>query len=153
MFSRILIAVTNDELAERVIGTGSALAGALGARLALVHIVDLAAASAAAATPVDIGVAPTVIQEVVEAEEETGKALLDHLAAQFPRDRVETLLREGTPVEEAVAAAAEWGADLLVVGTHGRGGLQRLVLGSVAEGVLRHAHCPVLVVPKDAEAD
>ncbi|MFN8515911.1 MAG: universal stress protein [Thermomicrobiales bacterium] len=59
---------------------------------------------------------------------------------------METLLREGAPASDIVAAAQEWQADLIVVGTHGRGGLGRLVLGSVAESVLRDAPCPVLVV-------
>ena len=43
-------------------------------------------------------------------------------------------------------AASEWGADLIVIGSHGRDGLTRALLGSVAEGVMRQAPCPVLVV-------
>lgn len=57
---------------------------------------------------------------------------------------------EGYPDEGIVQRAREWGADLIVIGSHGRKGLSRALLGSVAEHVLRHAPCPVLVVHKDA---
>ena len=57
-----------------------------------------------------------------------------------------TLLRTGVPHEEIVAAAREEGADLVVIGTHGRGGVDRLLLGSVADRVIRLAPCPVLAV-------
>ncbi len=57
-----------------------------------------------------------------------------------------TLLVNGVPHEAIVETARSVGADLIVMGTHGRSGLQRLVLGSVAENVLRHAPCPVLTL-------
>lgn len=59
-------------------------------------------------------------------------------------------LREGNPASEIVQVAGELPADLIVMGTHGRGGFRRLVLGSVAETVLRTAPCPVLTVPPRA---
>ena len=59
---------------------------------------------------------------------------------------VEYLTREGDPAAEAVRVAKETGCDLIVMGTHGRKGLGRLLLGSVAEGVLPRANCPVLLV-------
>ena len=52
----------------------------------------------------------------------------------------------GSPVGEVVKAAKDWPADLIVIGSHGRGGIRRALLGSVAEGVMRQAPCPVLVV-------
>jgi nucleotide-binding universal stress UspA family protein len=60
--------------------------------------------------------------------------------------QVERLLEEGHPAKEIVQAAKENGCDLIVMGTHGRAGLRRLLLGSVAEAVLRQAACPVLTV-------
>jgi nucleotide-binding universal stress UspA family protein len=56
-------------------------------------------------------------------------------------------VREGAPPAEIVRRAAELQADLLVLGTHGRGGFEKWALGSVAERVLRKARCPVLTVP------
>ncbi len=61
--------------------------------------------------------------------------------------RVEGRVRTGAPAREAVAEAAEWPAELVVTGSHGRGGAARALLGSVAEAVVRDAPCSVLVVP------
>jgi nucleotide-binding universal stress UspA family protein len=61
---------------------------------------------------------------------------------------IETVLREGNTAAEILDQAARMNADLLVIGTHGRSGFERLVLGSVAEKVLRKASCPVLTVPR-----
>jgi nucleotide-binding universal stress UspA family protein len=60
--------------------------------------------------------------------------------------RVEHHLREGDPATEILALAQEIGCDLIVIGTHGRTGVGRLLMGSVAEAVLRRAPCPVLTV-------
>lgn len=64
--------------------------------------------------------------------------------------KVVTAVRIGAPTEEIVRYAAEQGVDLIVVGTHGRTGVTRALLGSVAENVTRHAPCPVLTVPHGA---
>jgi len=66
--------------------------------------------------------------------------------------KVETVLREGPMVQGILEEARTRGADLIVMGTHGRGGFERLVLGSVAEKVLRKAACPVLTVPPHSTA-
>jgi nucleotide-binding universal stress UspA family protein len=62
------------------------------------------------------------------------------------RVRVEHRLAEGDPPEEILRLAAAIGCDLIVMGTHGKTGLERLLTGSVAEAVLRQARCPVMVV-------
>lgn len=66
-------------------------------------------------------------------------------AAELPRS--EQRVRMGAPAAEIVAEATEWRADLIVVGTHGRTGASRAVLGSVAEAVMRDAPCSVLMIP------
>jgi nucleotide-binding universal stress UspA family protein len=78
--------------------------------------------------------------------------LADFLAAIPALDGVPALVRAGYPSAEICAAAHEWDADLVVLGTHGRRGIPRLFLGSVAERVLRHAPCNALVVPPLAAA-
>jgi nucleotide-binding universal stress UspA family protein len=60
--------------------------------------------------------------------------------------RADVIVRVGHPVRDVVDAARRQAADLVIMGTHGRTGLQHMLLGSVAEGVLRQAPCPVLVV-------
>jgi nucleotide-binding universal stress UspA family protein len=65
------------------------------------------------------------------------------------------IIREGVADTEIIAAAKEWKADLIVLGSHNRGRFARLLLGSTAESVLRGAPCPVLVVthpPKSSNA-
>ena len=86
-----------------------------------------------------------------------GQAALDtveELAAG--RAPVETEITEGSPAKEIIQAAERQGCDLIVMGTHGRGGLDRLLLGSVAEKVVRGARIPVTTVRIDesmADAD
>lgn len=65
--------------------------------------------------------------------------------------KVTTLVEEGDPVTKIIDHAAAWEADLIVVGSHGRRGLGRLLLGSVSERVARHAPCTVEIVRLPAE--
>jgi nucleotide-binding universal stress UspA family protein len=75
------------------------------------------------------------------------RELSDFLSAEVPQAPITPCVRTGDPAHEIVAAAREWEADLIVLGTHGRQGIGRMFLGSVAETVLRHAPCAVLVIP------
>ena len=71
----------------------------------------------------------------------------------FPGLAVTGLVRAGYPAEEILAAAEEEHADMIVMGTHGRTGFDRMLFGSVAEKVVMAAACPVLTVkPKDSAA-
>jgi len=76
-------------------------------------------------------------------EDWVGKARAEGLSAR-------AALRSGVPYEEIVALARDERADLIVVGTHGRGGINRALLGSVADRVVRLAPCPVLTVREPA---
>jgi nucleotide-binding universal stress UspA family protein len=113
-----------------------ALARDYGARLVLLHV---------AAQPVIVygeGVVPPDPEEYLEAL----KKKLFALEVLDPSVRAERRLKEGDPVTEILAEARETNADLVVMGTHGRTGLGRLLMGSVAEQVVRKASCPVLTV-------
>src|SRR5438874_1488196 len=113
-----------------------ALARDYDARLVLVHV----------------AVVPVVLygEGVVPAQpEDYQEGLMRELHRLQPPDpslRVEHLLKEGDPVTEILGVAREINADLIVMGTHGRTGLERLLMGSVAERVVRRAACPVLTV-------
>lgn len=74
-------------------------------------------------------------------------ALAAFLEAEVPRVPSAPRVRMGDPAYEIVREAEEWGADLVVMGTHGRRGASRMFLGSVAETVLRNAPCAALVIP------
>ena len=86
----------------------------------------------------------TAYDEAVKksAEEELKQLIERH---SFANVRVRALVRSGYPAEEIVAAAQEENADLIVIATHGLSGWRQYFFGSVAEKVLRLAHCPVLV--------
>jgi nucleotide-binding universal stress UspA family protein len=66
--------------------------------------------------------------------------------------RVTFLVWEGDPGDSILEAARAEDADMVILGSHGRGPIGRLLLGSVSQHVVRHAHIPVVVVPRDAEA-
>jgi nucleotide-binding universal stress UspA family protein len=141
MFGRILIAVDPDHTGMPAIDVGVRLAETLGARIGLLHIVDTDLAY-----PAEGGAPP---EHLLAEERLTGREALQSLLARLPRPDAEILVREGKPADGIVAAAREWGADLIVLGTEGRKGLSRLLMGSVAEHVLRDAPCPTLVVRDD----
>ena len=71
---------------------------------------------------------------------------LDHLKARGGKAQVETLLLQGTPADEILKVAENNKCDLILMGTHGRTGIGRLLMGSVAEQIVRKATCPVLTV-------
>ncbi len=81
-----------------------------------------------------------------EEEKERLRKELEQFQVADPNVRVEYRFVDGEPATETVRAAEETGCNLIVLGTHGRTGLSRLVLGSVAEQVLRRAHCVVVTV-------
>jgi nucleotide-binding universal stress UspA family protein len=86
-------------------------------------------------------------EQTRQAEAKTREALRERIPQEFPdSDRVETLVAHGAPAPEILRIAEEKKASLIVIATHGRTGLLRLALGSVAERVIREAPCPVLVV-------
>jgi nucleotide-binding universal stress UspA family protein len=107
-------------------------------------------AGEALAMPVDVPFeeSATKLRDFVQAELES---FASNHECHIQRTRVH--LRLGAAAEEIAQLAADLDADLVVVGTHGRRGVRRFLLGSVAEGTVRLAHCPVLVVrPKDHAA-
>jgi nucleotide-binding universal stress UspA family protein len=99
---------------------------------------------------VNIAPVPIVPQalEHPRAWEETAKARLDKIARERLEGKVsyDTFVRVGDPADEIAKVADEIGADLLVIATHGRSGVPRLLLGSVAERVLRESKRPLLIV-------
>ena len=111
-----------------------------GAALHVVHVRHLNRADA------EFG-GDAVVQTFDEFAQETERQMTEFLgdtgAFCFP---VEPVFRDGKPVDEIVRYADDIGADMIIIGTHGRSGLMHIVMGSVAEGVIRNARCDVLTV-------
>lgn len=141
----VLAAVDDTDSADDVIrlaaGLGRTLPGSeQKSELHYVYVIPYAASL----TAEDLGIerARAVMEETAtRARQQFGERVVGHLA-------------NGTPWREIVQLAANIDADLLVVGSHRKSAVRRLVLGSVSEAVVRHASCPVLVArPKGHEAD
>ena len=138
-FRRILIAVDESPIAAHAADVGAQLATALGAELARVYVVDPTQTVAP-----DSGVPAA---DLIALAEKDAKRLLAGFRQRAPQGNPSLeFVAVGKPASEIVKTAKEWPADVIVIGSHGRHGLERALLGSVAEGVMRHAPCSVLVV-------
>jgi len=135
-YQNVLAATDLDEHAAPLIAAAADLAAPRG-QLVLLHVVE--------AQPVLglYGVPLRVPAEDLAAAREWAEAALTKLVG----DRGTVRVAEGRPVDRILAAEEELDPDLVVVGTHGRHGFERVALGSVAEGVVARARNPVLVVP------
>jgi nucleotide-binding universal stress UspA family protein len=138
-FSKILIAVDKGPLAGHAADVGIDLAKSLGAEMALIHVAEPPVPYASEA-----GIPPTEL--MVLAREEGQKLLWELRERRLLPLAVREFLEGGDPATEIVNAAKAWPADMIVIGSHGRRGLTRVMLGSVADAVVCHAPCPVLVV-------
>ena len=144
-----LVAIDESSFATHVLDVVCGLGGALGApaKLHIIHVIGTVRPDGISAAM------PLVTQaELLEG----GRTMLDRTttyAAEHFRGPIVGHLATGAPWREIVQMASNLRADLVVVGTAGRTGIARMALGSVAEQVVRHAGCPVLVVrPKDYHA-
>ncbi len=113
-----------------------ALARDYGAELVLTHVDE----------PSFISSGDGMTQPIPPWLEEAVLARLKAIRLTDPKIVVRHVAATGSPVEEILRVAADAKADLIVMGTHGRSGLSRVVMGSVAEGVLRGSACPVVTV-------
>src|SRR5688572_18186977 len=117
------------------------IAGPLDMKVMLLHVLE-------PMPPQVLEASPHVVIDDVESRRKEAEAYLEPVAAALRAKGVETswAIRRGRPADEILAAAKESGADLLAMATHGRTGLGRLLFGSVAEAVLRHAPVPVFMI-------
>lgn len=118
------------------------LADKYGAELHLLHTLEIHPA----VTP-DFGMGLALPRYVSESKAAAEKSLQNVVDPQWAQShKVTHAIREGSPIKEIVRYAREQGIDLIVISTHGRTGLAHVIMGSVAESVVRTAPCPVLTV-------
>jgi nucleotide-binding universal stress UspA family protein len=141
MYKRALVPLDGSSVAEAIIPFILDIAGPLDMEVILLRVVE-------PIVPIVIEGSRHVEVEDVEARRTDAEEYLAPLAVELRNKavRVESRVRRGNPADEIVAAARETGADLIAMSTHGRGGLGRLVFGSVAQAVLRHVDTPVLLM-------
>ena len=148
MFSngcRILVPVDGSDCSLRALDFAADLAAALNGEVVVCTVVELGRAAVLSG-----GEAQLVGGVLDELETEAKEILASAVARVGARAPVVSHLGEGEPVDEIDRFAGEIEPAFVVIGSHGRTGLKRLVMGSVAEGVVHGARVPVMVVPQGA---
>ena len=145
MYKRVLVPVDGSDVSEAIVPFTAEIAGPLDLDVILLFVRQTPPSRLATESPL------TTAQFVTAAR----AVATDYVAEQATRMaakgiRVEARVRSGRPVDEILAAAREEGVDMIAMTTHGRTGPGRLLFGSVAEGVLRHADVPVFLMRQTA---
>jgi nucleotide-binding universal stress UspA family protein len=146
MYSHILVPIDGSAIASRALDEALTLAHDTGTQIQALYVID--------APPVSAQASPYCYQDFHDAYAIEGKAVCAEAASRMERTDfrgstrvVEVNLVDDDLAQRIAGSAREFGADLIVMGTHGRRGWRRLALGSVAERLVRLASCPVLLVP------
>ena len=140
-YRKILVATDGSEDASRAASHAIAMARAFHAALAVVAVVD-------SYTLMDPQVGAVVV-DLQDSEREFLQGAVDTVANQARQagiEEVEARVLDGFPRNTLVDAITDTHSDLVVVGSHGRNAIQRLVIGSTSEHLIRHSPCPVLVI-------
>ena len=140
---RILLAIDGSEPSETAARVLSARPWPKGSTLRILSVIQNAYYPAVPELALAVNY-DQMTQELVQGAEKLVARMADSLCRSGIT--VETRVRHGDPRVEIVDDSRDWGADLIVVGSHGRTGLKRWIIGSVAEYVVRHAPCAVEVV-------
>jgi nucleotide-binding universal stress UspA family protein len=135
---QILVPLDGSPLAEKALPLAQQLAGEWRAALWLVRVV---------ADPGDAGVDTGVVQDYdTSVDPASAEAYLDHLAGTVPGP-VQTRVFTGPTVETLIAAVGELGITDIVMTTHGRTGMSRVIVGSIADALIHHLRCLLVVIP------
>ena len=140
---KVLVPTDFSDTADAAVRCAAGLAEAFGSSLTLLHVVEDAVMKGLTA---DVG--GSAARRLLEDATREALAALDRTLAQPPLNRtgVDRAVVAGDPLDVILRYATEHGVDLIVIGTHGRTGLAHVLLGSVAERVVRTSPCPVLTV-------
>ena len=139
-YSRILISVDGHENSLTVAKKGIELANKLNAKAALLFVVDTAKAMG----NIEANIMP---QEALILLKKEAQQTLDQMASMYETNDLVKFMPEGHPAEDIIKTAINWEADLIIVGTHGKKGLAKLLSSHVSDYVLHHAKVPVLLIP------
>jgi len=145
LYDRILVPTDGSDEGKRAVAHALDLASVHGAAVHALYVVDTASYAGMPMESSWEGVSDLLRNDAKKAVAE-----VESLAAETDLG-VETAVAEGSPSKEIIRYAEANGCDLIVMGTHGRGGIDRLLLGSVAEKVVRGSSVPVLTVRLDGE--
>ena len=152
---RILIAVDDSRYADHAAEIGFEMARFCNAEVGLVNIIEPIILPSSGSdsitgitTDVSMGDGSEMVRIQKEAAENTVRRIQEQYAEQL---KITNFTEYGLTADGILKCSAEFGADMIVVGTHSRTGIDRLFMGSIAEHVVRHSRVPVLVVPLKEE--
>ncbi len=139
MFEKVLVAIDGSKCAEKAFEKALAEAKKSGGTLTIVHVLQL---------PPTVGFGKKLTAEVETFFRRDAKLFLAEHAEKADMEgvKVDTILASGYPAKAILHAAETTGADVIIVGSRGLGGMKGLMLGSVSSAVVQHAKVPVLVV-------
>jgi nucleotide-binding universal stress UspA family protein len=155
MYSQILVPLDGSENSERALPHAQELARISGATLHLIQVVshseELDMARGGGYSFLAAEYSQDLAQEYIAARLNRAGEYLKEAAMRLDARgiKAETAVKEGAAAENIIQYAQENGIDLIIMGTRGQGGIQRFLLGSTTDRVLRTGHLPVLVVPPE----
>ncbi len=138
-YDKIMIATDGSKQVEKAVKSAVELARLTGARLYAVYVI-----ASTGYTPRNFGWEES-LREILEAEAKRAVTFVEE-AGKNSGIEVESVILDGHPADRVMEFAEQEGIDLIVMGTLGRTGLDRFLLGSIAEKVVRHSKTPVMVV-------
>ena len=147
---KILIAVDDSRYADHAAEFGFEMARLCNAEVGLVNIIEpiIMPAGSDSITGISTEVSMVDESEMVRIQKEAAENTVRRIHAQYAEDlKITNFTEYGLTADGILKCSAEFGADMIVIGTHGRTGIDRLFMGSIAENVVRHSKVPVLVVP------
>jgi nucleotide-binding universal stress UspA family protein len=154
LFENVLVPLDGSEHSLRALETTIQIARKFDAKITLIHVYSVTATPVIMPEPTTLipsGVlvmTPSEVTKIVETAREVGRGILTDGRQKVESENieVETVLKEGNTVQEITKFAREAKSDLIVMGVKGIGRLRELLVGSVSEGVVKQAPCPVLIV-------
>jgi nucleotide-binding universal stress UspA family protein len=159
-FNKILIGIDESKYADHAAKYGFELAAKFGAAVGLVNIIEPVPTAVSPMTDTTFGmpfegVADVNTPDLINVQNKAADSLLGRIVAKYGNNdlQITQFTDYGASADGIINCAAQFGADVIVIGTHHRSGLDRFLMGSVAEGVVRHSPIPVLVVPLNEEEE
>jgi len=152
---KILIALDYDPTAQKVAETGHKLAKAMNAQAILMHVIsDASYYSSLNYSPImgfgGFSSVDTIEINIAEELKKVAQNYLDKSKQHLGDDKIDTVVSNGDFGETILKTATDLNVDIIVMGTHSRRGLEKILMGSVAEKVLHHSLIPLFIIPTRA---
>jgi nucleotide-binding universal stress UspA family protein len=153
LFEKILVPLDGSEHSLKALTVATQIAKKFSGKISLIHVYSVSVTPTIVPEPTTLTppipiMTPGEVSRTIEATRKAGLGILAEGEQKVKAEgaQVETMLKEGHVVQEIINTAAEGKFDLIVIGARGISKIRELLLGSVTDGVIHHASCPVLVI-------